>query len=248
MAEEVRSVDIDGKTVDFELRRSDRARWMRAEVALRTGLRVTLPAREPESKIEPFLRSRRRWLFRALKRFARLSTIIPDRVLEHGAKVPYLGTELTLDVSLAPKRDSREARTSASGVGRLGDSLIVTVPRRTAKTIRETLRAWYTAEAHRELAGRATAIASKHGLTYRKIVIGDQKSRWGSCYPNGTISLNWRLMLAPEPVATYLVCHELAHLAHPNHSKAYWAKVEKLCPSYREQETWLRKFGLSLVL
>jgi hypothetical protein len=234
---EVRSLELDGRTVSYELRRSGRAKWMRAEVALRTGLRVTLPAGGSESAIEPFLRSRRRWLFRALKRFERLSTIIPDRKLEHGARVPYLGSELTLDLAVGPAR-----------VGRLADTLIVSVPRRTPKTIRETLRAWYSLQAHAELSSRATAIAAKHGLTFRKIVIGDQKSRWGSCYPNGTIALNWRLLLAPDAVATYLVCHELAHLAHPNHSKAYWAQVEKLCPLWRDQEKWLRKFGLSLTL
>jgi len=234
---EARTLDIEGRHVAFTLRRSNRAKWIRAEVGLRTGLRVTLPAGDPESKAESFLRSRRRWLFRTLKRFERLATIIPDRTLEHGAKVPYLGGELTLDLSLGPAR-----------VGRLGDSLIMAVPRRTARTIRETLKAWYSAEAQRELSLRAKLIAEKHGLRFKKIVIGDQKTRWGTCYPNGTISFNWRILLAPDAVATYLVCHELGHRVHLNHSKAYWAKVEELCPSYREQEKWLRKFGLSLVL
>jgi hypothetical protein len=230
-------LEIDGKRVTFELRRSARAKWIRAEVGLRTGLRVTLPAGDPEARIEPFLRSRRRWLFRALKQFARLAAIIPDRRLEHGAKVPLLGTDLTLDLSLGPPR-----------VGRLDQTLIVTVPRRTPKTIRETLKAWYTAEAQRELVARATAIADRHGLRFKKIVIGDQKTRWGTCYPNGTISFNWRILLAPDAVATYLVCHELGHLAHLNHSKAYWLKVEELCPTYRDQEKWLRKFGPGLIL
>jgi hypothetical protein len=232
-----RSLDLDGRTVQYELRRSDRARWVRADIAVHRGLRVTLPAHEPDSRAEAFLRSRRRWLFKALKRFERLATIIPNRRLEHGVRVPYLGSELTVDLAIGPVR-----------VGRLADSLIVTVPRRTEAAVRRALREWYMDEARRDLPARAKAVADRHGLRFRKIVIGDQKTRWGTCYGNGTISFNWRLMLAPDAIATYLVCHELAHLVHPNHSKAYWAKVEELCPGYREAEQWLRKYGLSLVL
>ena len=52
----------------------------------------------------------------------------------------------------------------------------------------------------------------------------------------------------PEEVAAYLVAHEVAHLAEPNHSPRFWAKVAELCPAWREPETWLRKLGASLVL
>jgi predicted metal-dependent hydrolase len=85
-------------------------------------------------------------------------------------------------------------------------------------------------------------------LDHRRIVIRDQKRRWGSCSSNGTLSFNWRLMLAPAEVARYLVAHELAHRVHPDHSRRFWDKVAELCPGFRDQERWLKKNGLSLVL
>ena len=237
MHAETREIELDRRRISYTLRRSDRARWLRAELGLRTGLLVTLPAEMEESAIAPFLHARRRWILRLLKRFERLSAIVPDRSLAHGTAVPYLGRDLTLDLSIGEPR-----------VGRLGDSLIVHVGRRARGPVAEALQSWYRVEAAREMGSWARELSVRHGLAYRKIVIGDQKSRWGTCYSNGTLSFNWRLMLGPEPVARYLVAHELSHVAVPSHSPRFWEKVAELCPGWREQESWLRKLGASLVL
>ncbi|HLY75451.1 MAG TPA: SprT family zinc-dependent metalloprotease [Planctomycetota bacterium] len=233
-----REIEIEGRRIPYVLRRSLRARYLRADIGLRTGLRVTLPDGLNEARVDAFLRSRRRWLLRALKRLERLASIIPDRSLGHGTSVPFLGEALTLNLSLG-----KPAR-----VGRLGDSLIVHAPRRTRAAVRAALEEWYRGEAARILEQVALDLCRSHGLDYRKIVIRDQKRRWGSCSSNGTLSFNWRLMLAPSEVARYLVAHELAHRVHPDHSRRFWEKVADLCPGFRDQERWLKKYGVSLVL
>jgi predicted metal-dependent hydrolase len=233
-----REIEIEGRRISYLLRRSLRARYLRADIGLRTGLRVTLPEGLNEARVDQFLRSRRRWLLRALTRLERLASIIPDRSLDHGTDVPYLGQVLRLNVSLG-----RPAR-----VGRLGDSLIVHAPRRTRSAVRAALEGWYRGEAARVLGELARELGRHHGLDFRKIVIRDQKRRWGSCSPAGTLSFNWRLMLAPPEVPRYLVAHELSHVAHPNHSRRFWEKVAELCPGFREQERWLKRNGVSLVL
>lgn len=235
---ERREIDLDGRRVSYTLRRSARARYLRADIGLRTGLRITLPDGLNEARVETFLRSRRVWVLRALKRLERLATLIPDRTLDHGTSVPYLGTTLTLNLSIG-----RPAR-----VGRLGDSLIVHTPRRTRAAVHAALVGWYRGEAARVIGAYARDLAARHKLQYRRIIIRDQKRRWGSCSTSGTLSFNWRLMLAPENVARYLVAHELAHLAHPDHSRRFWAKVAELCPDFREEERWLKKNGVGLVL
>lgn len=233
-----REIELDGRRVSYTLRRSARARYLRADIGLRTGLRVTLPVGLSEARIEPFLRSRRVWVLRALGRLERLASLIPDRSLEHGTTVPYLGATLTLNLSTgAPAR-----------VGRLGDSLIVHTPRRTRAVVHAALQDWYRAEAARVLGDHARLLAARHNLEFRKIIIRDQKRRWGSCSTSGTLSFNWRLMLAPENIAKYLVAHELAHRAHPDHSRRFWAKVAELCPGFRDEERWLKKNGVGLVL
>lgn len=84
------------------------------------------------------------------------------------------------------------------------------------------------------------------GGDYNKITIRDQKTRWGSCSANGTLSFNYRLMLAPPRVLDYVVVHELCHLTHMNHSKAFWDMVASILPDYKEYRTWLKDNGHTL--
>ncbi len=86
------------------------------------------------------------------------------------------------------------------------------------------------------------------GGSFQRITIRDQKTRWGSCSAGGTLSFNWRLMLAPPAVLDYVVVHELCHLTHMNHSAAFWTLVESVCPDYRIHRKWLKEHGQELVL
>lgn len=85
------------------------------------------------------------------------------------------------------------------------------------------------------------------GQQVERITIRDQKSRWGSCSGRKTISLSWRLILAPPEIAHYVCVHEAAHLVHMNHSPAFWKAVESLCPSYKSHKKWLKANGPSLM-
>ena len=233
-----RKIELDGRVVAYTLLRSARARYLRADIGLRGGLRVTLPEGLNESRVAAFLKSRRRWVLRALDRLAKLAAVIPDRTLDHGSAVPFLGKSLTLNLSTG----------SPTRVGRLGDSLIVHTSRGSRAAVHAALKLWYRSEAARVLGDFARDLSAKHHLDYKKVVIRDQKRRWGSCSASGTLSFNWRLLLGPEAVARYLVAHELANRAEPNHSRRFWLKVAELCPDFREQEKWLKKNGVGLVL
>jgi predicted metal-dependent hydrolase len=94
--------------------------------------------------------------------------------------------------------------------------------------------------AARELPGRVAELASQHKFDLRGVTVRNQRSRWGSCSRNGTVSLNWRLLQAPEFVRDYIILHELAHLRHMNHSRRFWAEVARLCPDFRRAEAWLK--------
>lgn len=84
------------------------------------------------------------------------------------------------------------------------------------------------------------------GGSYNTIAIREQKTRWGSCSSNGTLSFHWRLMMAPPHVLDYVVVHELCHLTHMNHSKAFWGLVEQVMPDYKRYQNWLKEHGSEL--
>lgn len=101
-------------------------------------------------------------------------------------------------------------------------------------------RAGLRRRAERELPARLRQLAVRHGFKVGRITIRDQRSRWGSCSPNGSISLNWRLVLMPDHVRDYVLLHELAHLRVPNHSRRFWRLMSELCPAWQEARCWLR--------
>jgi predicted metal-dependent hydrolase len=81
----------------------------------------------------------------------------------------------------------------------------------------------------------------------RRVEIRDQRTRWGSCSSRGTLSFNWRLVLAPFEVLDYVVVHELCHLRVADHSQRFWELVESRRPWWREQRDWLREHGPELL-
>jgi predicted metal-dependent hydrolase len=89
--------------------------------------------------------------------------------------------------------------------------------------------------------------AERVGVAYQRIRIGGQRTLWGSCSARGTLSFNWRLVLAPPEVLDYVVVHELCHLRVPDHSLRFWALVARHRPHWRDQRDWLRRHGPELL-
>ncbi len=110
----------------------------------------------------------------------------------------------------------------------------------------QCIEAWFRRTAHQHFISLATQLAEKIGVSIKKLVIKDTRSRWGSCSHQGVISLSWRLLLAPPEVAYYVCAHEIAHLKEMNHGTAFWELVGHLDPHYRQSLLWLKKNGASL--
>ena len=107
----------------------------------------------------------------------------------------------------------------------------------------------------RELAEQAAAVlpekvrlfAEKNGVSYGRITIRSQRTRWGSCSAKGNLSFNCLLMLCPEAVQDYVVVHELCHRKEMNHSARFWQQVEWILPEHRDSKKWLKDNGSTLL-
>jgi predicted metal-dependent hydrolase len=101
--------------------------------------------------------------------------------------------------------------------------------------------------AKRIIPQRVRYYADIMGVTYGRITIRMQKSRWGSCSSKGNLNFNCLLMNAPEEIVDYVVVHELCHRKEMNHSKRFWDEVEKVLPDYKERRKWLKENGGKLM-
>lgn len=94
---------------------------------------------------------------------------------------------------------------------------------------------------------KTQAYAALMGVSYGRVTVRQQKTRWGSCSRSGNLSFNWRLVFAPEAVMDYVVIHELCHRTQMNHSPKFWALVEEFMLDYKRHRDWLRMYGDALL-
>jgi predicted metal-dependent hydrolase len=230
------SIELGGRTVHYLLTLSPKARKVWFKIGPDGTLEVVVPRKMPLRGLDDIIRQKSVWILKN----------VPDEApgrhrssvrFEHGAALPYLGTLYRLEVL-----------NSASGEGSAGfdgERIVAHVPAPPRETdVRKAVVGWLKSEALRYIKARLSDLGK--GFGYGRVTVKDQRTRWASCSASGNLSFNWRTVLAPPDVVDYLIIHELAHLERPDHSRAFWKKVELLCPDYRRQEAWLKNSGRAL--
>ena len=210
--------------------RSSKARSYRLTLK-RDGTAVaTIPLRGSEREARRFGEQQQAWLERARER---------QRRRPRGAEIWTIGTHVLWRGELT------EIRVASAGAEKPQVCLAADVFRvaRLEGDLRPTLEAHFLRRAKIELTARAWELSAVTGVEVKQVVVRNQRSRWGSCSANGTISLNWRLVQTPEFVRDYIVYHELMHLREMNHSARFWARVEEVCPDWPEAEQWIKRNG-----
>jgi predicted metal-dependent hydrolase len=219
---------------DLVFVRSFRARHYRLTLR-RDGVAVaTIPARGSETGARAFVEEHREWLERARVRQARRPR--PAEIWTPGTAVLWRGAMSEIRVaSEAPRKTICLAADIFPVRSFDGD-------------LRPALEAQFARRARIELPARTWELAAETGVDVKHVTVRNQRSRWGSCSAGGTISLNWRLVQTPDAVRDYIVYHELMHLREMNHSDRFWARVEEVCPWWRDAERWLKRNGSLLGL
>lgn len=110
------------------------------------------------------------------------------------------------------------------------------------KQLKELLVAVYRKEAKSYLPQRVATLAKKYAFSYKRVVIKNMKSRWGSCSSLGNINLNLHLLRLPDTLIDYVILHELAHTQHPNHSKHFWNKLTSILKNAKQLDKQLASF------
>jgi predicted metal-dependent hydrolase len=229
---------LDGHAVEYELRRS-RRRTIGFYVD-DSGLRVTAPRWVTLSDIDAALADKRRWILRKLvewREHAQRRERLAVR-WEDGGTVAYLGRPLTLRVAAG-----------ARAVALDGDVLDVRLAHAAGpEALKAAVHAWLQARA-RELFGQRLPIyVERLGRAPTGWRLSSARTRWGSCAPDGSIRLNWRLVHFPLEIVDYVVAHELAHLQEMNHGPRFWATVQRLLPEFETARRQLKDYPDDLAM
>jgi predicted metal-dependent hydrolase len=105
---------------------------------------------------------------------------------------------------------------------------------------------WYRKEAKKHLTNRTKELSDKMKFPFHQIFIRNSMTKWGNCSIEKNISLNWKLIKAPEYVIDYIIIHELIHTKIMNHTHKFWTLLRAYYPNYKESIKWLEKFGNNL--
>lgn len=230
----VYTVRLQGVPVAYTVRRSARAKHMRITISAHSGVVVTLPARlRRYVNPDDFLREKQEWVLRHLER-ANMET--PRAELGEGSRIHFRGHEYAVTIL------RREIPLPLCRIA--GHDLLVILPNGFDGNLKEVVRNWIRGEASEVIRQEAERQAEAIGVCYKRIIIRDQKTKWGSCSRKGNLSFNWRLVLFPDEILRYVIIHELCHLVHFNHSDRFWEMVEQYDPRFRESVGWLKKYGV----
>ncbi|MBE0608008.1 MAG: M48 family metallopeptidase [Dehalococcoidia bacterium] len=236
------TIEVAGAPVTVTIVRSRRRRRTIAIAVEAATVVVRAPMASTDPELIALLRRRTDWI---AGRMSRAPAVHHARPLVSGATVPYRGQALTLNIERRPIR--------RSAVGRHGDTLHVQVPSSIPDTehqqaVHESVARWYRARAVEVIPDIVSHWSAVSGLEPARVLVRDQRRRWGSCGPDGTVRFNWRLILLDPRLAEYVVVHELAHLRHRNHQAPFWQEVSRLLPDHLERRRNLTAAGRELVV
>lgn len=199
------------KTIAIEIR-PDGQVWVRS------------PMRTPRIFIDQVLNEKAAWIQSRLNQIRRATADRPQYTYTEGELHPFLSQQRPLCFA-------------ATG----SDDEAIYLPSASRGSAREALAAWYRAEATKVIPGMLRRLSEHTQLRPARVRISSARTRWGSCSSKGTISLAWRLILAPPEIIEYVIIHELVHLKVPNHSSKFWDAVQAYLPDYKTRRAWLRK-------
>jgi len=221
------SLDVASQRVPVLFVRNRRARNYILSLSADATARVTIPPFGSKREAWRFVRKQRNWLAEQLRERGRHPALYGPWTA--GTKVMYRGESVAIRVEPF----------LGGCLVRLGDHLVTTP--RPCPDFKPAIQRSLRTRSAKELVERTRALAARHGWPSPPVKVRGQRTLWGSCSANGTISLNWKLIFAPDWVLDYVILHELVHLFEMSHSKKFWRRLASVCPAYERAERWLKE-------
>ena len=243
MATERGLVRFGNTSIEYEVRRSQRRKETVQINVGGDGVQVAAPATTPESELQAIVRKRATWILKHTREDVLRPT--PKRFVS-GETLPYLGRNVRLVVEAkdvrAPEFRFDHWRFRVSIPHSLEEE-------ERYQHVRSVVVDWYRARAASRMRSEVRRWWPRLGNGGEpRILIRDQRQRWGSCAPDGTLRFNWRVMMLEASLLEYVVVHELVHVSVNNHSDDFWRLLASALPDMEHRRRRLREAGRILPL
>jgi predicted metal-dependent hydrolase len=218
-----------------------RSKRKSAAIHVRSGkVEVRIPEFVEDKWAQEFLFSKQAWVRQKLAQQAQQTQMKP--ALEEGQSLLWLGRECEIKLHNLKGVNVRD------DVINLGVGSVKPDANEQLKQIKSALEAFFKQQAAAYMVQRTWELAKQYGLDHKLVNVKFRrtKTKWGHCTSKGDIQYNWLIMGAPKAVIDYLICHEVSHLKHHNHSQAFWRCVARYCPDYKQQQAWLKQNSAAL--
>jgi predicted metal-dependent hydrolase len=230
-------LEYGSRHIEYRIQHADRKR-LRLTVTPSGLLNVYAPYGADPDRVTHLVREKATWVFRKLREVEDFHPLPRPHKYISGETFLYLGRQYRLKVHAGPHAPAKLK----------GKFLHVTVPEKTdAKAVQASVQRWYRTRANiifPRYLEQAQVIASRHGIPEPTLSIRQMKTRWGSCTANGRITLNLHLIQTPIHCIEYVIMHELCHLKHHNHSKAFYSLLTRCMPNWEQRKAVIDRFAL----
>lgn len=222
--------------INIRVQKTERRKTLSIFIERDGSVRVLAPAAADDAVVEEAVRSRAYQIFSKLARWKELNAGRLERQFVSGQSFLYLGRNYVLHLV-----EAQDVPLKLLG-GRF------CLLRSALPQAEQVFQEFYRKQATLKIKERMKRIAPNFSEQPTAVKVLELQNRWASCTPAKALNFHWKCAMAPLSVLDYIIVHEMVHLEHPNHSKAFWDAVDKQMPGYRESEAWLKQNGVKMSL
>jgi predicted metal-dependent hydrolase len=232
------TLHFGGRDISFSLQRSKR-KQLKIVVTPELRVEVYAPDTATDDQVHAAVTKKAFWITQKLEKQRTYHPLPTPRQYVSGESLVYLGRQYRLRVVKGAQKPARL----------LGRHLTVQVKDvSNRQVVKRAVDAWYLERVRQTISRcleKCQAIAGRHGIPEPRLMIRNMQRRWGSCSPAGRVTINRKLVRVPVHCIEYVIMHELCHLKHNNHSRAFYGLLTRCQPDWRQRKAELDRFRLS---
>ncbi len=202
---------------------------------------VVAPEGIDDETLLRYVRLKAKWIVQKLYEIREIQTRHIDREYVNGESFLYLGRNYTLYIV-----DNNSLKFPITKL--FQGKFLIETPSRDQTSMKLSMEDWYRQKTLEKVSERIAYYQKYFEVEPTQIKVKEQKKRWASCTSRRELLFNWRCTMAPAWVLDYIVVHEMCHMIHMDHSKAFWMMVENIMPDYEKRREWLKNYGIKMDL